>query len=95
MTIDPYTPAGTKILFNHPRRGTDGDCKNAKQYLQPGVMYTVSAIYIGVFYTRVFLREVSEASFPPPHMFEYVALAHTNEDEWSLNGSPGVNCPDI
>lgn len=73
-----FVPPGTKILFNHPKRGTNNDVKNAKQHLKPGAQYTVLYIKATMFSVRVFLKEVPVISFPPS-MFD---LADTTPFGW-------------
>lgn len=94
MAINPHTPQGEKILFNHPHRGTTADKQNAKMHLSVGAEYTVNEIRPGILINRVFLKEIPVISFPV-RMFENI-----NNERWGymdkeMGTRVGISTEDI
>ena len=63
VTMDIYSPRGSKIKFIYPDSGLDGDIEVAKNHLTIGQIYTVNRTIVHGSVTFVYLTEVPDIPF--------------------------------
>jgi hypothetical protein len=70
VSMDIFSPPGTKVVFSRPDGGYPYDVTNARECLVVGCAYTVYATYVGQSRTDVRLVEIPSRTFNSVHFDE-------------------------
>ena len=57
MSMNIYSPPGTKIVYNNPEAGYDHDQQQCSKLLQIGNIYTVAGISVYSYASDLYLKE--------------------------------------